>query len=87
MQIDTDHPVCPACGGRVTLVPLLHHMICAYVGPSYDFTEAGENYVCPKCRREIVSGTSEIVGTSGRCERCYREMAVKPARPPASGGG
>jgi rubredoxin len=64
MQIAMDHPVCPACRGRAEFSPVLHHMICAYVGPGYDFTEAGESHVCPKCRREIVSGTCEIVGTS-----------------------
>jgi hypothetical protein len=81
MQIAMDHPVCPACRGRAEFSPVLHHMICAYVGPGYDFTEAGESHVCPKCRREIVSGTCEIVGTSARCERCRREMVVTPPAP------
>jgi hypothetical protein len=31
-------------------------MICAYVGPEYDFAPAVAGYTCPKCRRGIVSG-------------------------------
>jgi hypothetical protein len=37
MQIERDQLECPACGAAgLELYPLLHHMICAYVGPEYD---------------------------------------------------
>jgi hypothetical protein len=62
------------------MFPVLHHMMCAYVGPQYDFAATAAGYVCPKCRREIVSGdpACEIVGTSARCVRCSKEMMVSP---------
>jgi DNA-directed RNA polymerase subunit RPC12/RpoP len=64
---------------------VLHHMICAYIGPQYDFAAGADRYTCPKCRREIVSGDTEIVGTSARCQRCGKEMIVSP--PPAMQAG
>jgi hypothetical protein len=81
MQIEGDRSVCPACGvGQLEFFPLVHHMICAYVGPQYDFTPAVGGYTCPKCRRDIVSGdpAGEIVGTSARCVRCRKETVVSP---------
>jgi predicted RNA-binding Zn-ribbon protein involved in translation (DUF1610 family) len=53
-------------------------MVCAFVGPSYDFDERQAGYSCPKCRRDIVSGdeTCEIVGASARCAGCFKEMVV-----------
>jgi predicted RNA-binding Zn-ribbon protein involved in translation (DUF1610 family) len=55
-------------------------MVCAFVGPSYDFVEKEAGYTCPKCRRDIVSGdeTCEIVGASARCANCFKEMVVSP---------
>jgi predicted RNA-binding Zn-ribbon protein involved in translation (DUF1610 family) len=80
-QISADQLVCPACGKALEIAPLFHHMICAYVGPAYDFAATAVAFVCPKCRRVIAAddGTCEIVGTSARCIRCGREMAVSPA--------
>jgi hypothetical protein len=81
MQIDGDQTVCPACGAAgLQIFPVFHHMICAYVGPEYDFAPAVAGYSCPKCRRGIVSGDAacEIVGTSARCLRCRNEMVVSP---------
>lgn len=90
MQIEADQSVCPACGAEgLEIFPVLHHMMCAYVGPQYDFGAAAAGYVCPKCRREIVSGdpACEIVGMSARCVRCSKEMMVSPPtaspQPPA----
>jgi hypothetical protein len=82
MQIEGEQSVCPACGAAgLKFFPLLHHMICAYVGPQYDFAPAAVGYGCPKCRREIVFGdpACEIVGMSARCVRCHKEMAVSPS--------
>jgi len=53
---------------------------CAYIGPQYDFTPTAAGYICPKCRRGIVSAdpACEIVGTSARCTQCGKEMIVSP---------
>jgi predicted RNA-binding Zn-ribbon protein involved in translation (DUF1610 family) len=76
--------VCPACGSApLEFFPVFHHMMCAYVGPQYDFAPTAAGYICPKCRRDIVSHdhACEIVGSSARCKACQREMIVSP--PPA----
>ena len=81
MQIEGESSVCPACGApSLQFFPVLHHMICAYVGPQYDFAATPAGYICPKCQRDIVSGdpACESVGTSGRCPRCRQEMVVLP---------
>jgi hypothetical protein len=81
MQIEADQSVCPACGAEgLEIFPVLHHMMCAYVGPEYDFTSTAAGYSCPKCHRDIVSNdhACEIVGTSARCLRCRKEMVVSP---------
>ncbi|MBR1129483.1 hypothetical protein [Bradyrhizobium iriomotense] len=80
MQISADETMCPVCGNRLAFDRILHHMICAYVGPSSDFVETGDGYVCPKCRRSITSGdpACEEVGTSARCSACGKETIVSP---------
>jgi len=81
MQIEANQSTCPACGAEgLEMFPVFHHMICAYVGPQYDFAPAFAGYTCPKCRREIVSGddTCEIVGTSALCLHCRKEVVVSP---------
>jgi hypothetical protein len=81
MQIEGAQSACPACGALgLEHVPLLHHLICAYVGPEYDFAPAAAGYICPKCRRDIVSGdcACEIVGTCACCRHCGEEMVVSP---------
>ena len=88
MQVETGQSVCPACGAAgLELYPLVHHMICAYVGPQYDFAPTPDGCVCPKCRRAIVPGdrAAEVVGTSARCVRCRTEAVVFPPRLAASG--
>ena len=41
MQIEAGQSVCPVCGADgLEIFPVLHHMICAYVGPEYDFAPA-----------------------------------------------
>ena len=82
MQTEEDQSVCPACGTeRLEIFPVLHHMMCAYVGPQYDFAPKLNRFTCPKCRRDIVSDdpVCEIVGTSARCVRCRKEMMVSPS--------
>jgi hypothetical protein len=81
MQVEAGQSACPACGAAgLKHVPVLHHMICAYVGPEYDFAPAPDGRLCPKCRRLIVSGdrACEIVSTSARCFRCRGEAVVSP---------
>jgi predicted RNA-binding Zn-ribbon protein involved in translation (DUF1610 family) len=81
MQIEERQSACPACGAAgLQFFPVLHHMVCAYVGPQYDFGASPAGYTCPKCRRDIVSGDQacEVVGTSARCPRCRKEMVVSP---------
>lgn len=87
VQIEGTQSICPACGAALAFSPVLHHMICAYVGPLYDFAAAPDGYTCPKCRREIGPSDEacEIVGESARCARCGKEMAVFP--PPVFGAG
>jgi uncharacterized protein (DUF983 family) len=83
VQIEREQSVCPACGAeRLEIVPAVHHMICAYVGPQYDFAPAAAGYTCPKCRRGILSGdmACEIVATSARCRACGKEAIVSPAQ-------
>jgi DNA-directed RNA polymerase subunit RPC12/RpoP len=85
MQIEGDQSVCPTCGSTaLELFPVFHHMICAYIGPQYDFAPAVAGYTCPKCRREIASDdrACEIVGTSARCMQCRKEMVVSPPSVP-----
>ena len=81
MQVEWDQTVCPACGAdKLTFFPLLHHMICAYVGPQYDFAPGPAGDTCPKCRHAIPSDdpACEIVGTSARCDQCSNELFVFP---------
>ncbi|MBR0740363.1 hypothetical protein JQ581_25860 [Bradyrhizobium liaoningense] len=82
MQVESNQAVCPTCGAEgLHRFPVFHHMICAYVGPVYDFGMEIDGYSCPKCRRSIMPNDAacEIVGTSARCPRCRREMVVSPA--------
>jgi hypothetical protein len=81
MQLDEHQSVCPACGAAgLEFFPVLHHMVCAYVGPEYDFPAAPAGYDCPKCLRGIAlrDPACEIVGASARCSRCHGEMVVFP---------
>jgi hypothetical protein len=85
MQIEPHQTACPACGAEpLAFFRVLHHMLCAYVGPDYDFSPSAVGLTCPKCRRGIVSGGSdcEVVGTSARCPACGKEMVVSPTHAP-----
>jgi predicted RNA-binding Zn-ribbon protein involved in translation (DUF1610 family) len=82
MQIRADQLLCPVCKfAHLEFFPILHHMVCAFVGPSYDFVENETGYACPKCKRDIVSDdeTCEVAGTSARCANCFKEMVVSLA--------
>jgi predicted RNA-binding Zn-ribbon protein involved in translation (DUF1610 family) len=92
MLIQKSPSVCSDCATRLAVFPVLHHMICAYVGPSYDFPEIETGFRCPKCERSIVSNdpACEIVATSSRCPRCGKETVMPPCaiiRPDSPGQG
>jgi hypothetical protein len=81
MQVRGNQSACVACGAaELEFFPVLHHMICAYVGPQYDFDVTVTGYACPKCKRDIVSGDQacEVVGMSARCVQCRKEMVISP---------
>jgi transcription elongation factor Elf1 len=78
MPSDAIRFTCPACGSsEVEATPIVHHLICAYVGPSYDF-EARDGHRCPKCLRALRDHdhAAEIVGESARCRLCETEFVV-----------
>ena len=84
MQIESEQTACPKCGAQaLEKAPVLHHMICAYVGPEYDFGRAAESLTCPKCRRALRDGARdwEIVGTSALCRNCGGEFVVSDPPP------
>lgn len=35
---------------------MVHHLLCAYIGPLSDFREASGRDVCPKCHRVLEPG-------------------------------
>lgn len=47
--------VCPKCGSAdLKVEDLIHHFVCAYVGPESDFrTDGDDEMTCPKCRRTV----------------------------------
>jgi hypothetical protein len=80
MQIEGNQSVCPACGAEgLEIFPVLHHMMCAYVGPQYDFAPAVAGYTCPKCRRDMCQATP-LARSWGQARgvRCRKEMIVSP---------
>lgn len=81
MQVEVTQLTCPDCQAALQFFPVLHHTICAYVGPQYDFGEISDGMLCPKCERRIgpLDAACEIVGQSARCPQCLVEMPVSPA--------
>ncbi|MBB4038758.1 DNA-directed RNA polymerase subunit RPC12/RpoP [Microvirga flocculans] len=82
MPAEGARPACPFCGAAASrVVPVIHHMICAYVGPEYDFEREEKGYRCPKCRRPLRDEAQdwEAVGASAQCSRCHAEFLVKDA--------
>ena len=61
---------------------VLHHMPCAYVGPTYDFIASLGGYSCPKCGAVFAASgcDSEILGYAWRCPACGAEW-VEEASP------
>ena len=69
--------ICPSCkSSRTRTFPIFHHMICANVGPAYDFLVRDEGALCPKCNRFLRDAGNdwEIVGDCMICEDCAAEI-------------
>jgi hypothetical protein len=83
--------VCPTCASGRVLVreecqachsahladeSYLHHFPCAYQGPEGDF-RAGQDLVCPKCRRELAHFGRDYdrPGVMIRCQACQATSA------------
>lgn len=67
---------CRTCGaGSLTRHPVVHHFLCAYVGPRYDFAGPDDGLICPKCRLTLLGSgeDNEIIGYCTRCPDCGRE--------------
>lgn len=64
--------------------PVFHHMVCAYVGPEYDFDITADGPCCPKCRRVLRDEADdwEVTASSTRCPACEAEFVVsdQPSR-------
>lgn len=54
---------------------VLHHLPCAYVGPSYDFVMSGGVFICPKCDISFTTSgrDGEVLGYALRCPTCGAE--------------
>jgi hypothetical protein len=68
--------ICSHCHSvNVKSENIIHHMLCAYVGPISDFEEKNGGYVCPKCYRALNENDrdSEIVGICYTCLVCGYE--------------
>ena len=79
MQIGSECFICPNCGAaELEKAPVVHHMICAYVGPEYDFGRTADALLCPKCRRTLREGGRdwEVVSTCALCRNCGGEFVV-----------
>jgi hypothetical protein len=59
---------------------VIHHYLCAYVGPDYDFALHNNAAICPKCKRSLNNNPKdwEDIGASFYCSSCgaeYMELA------------
>ena len=70
---------CTHCRSKkLRRVDVIHHYLCAYVGPKYDFEIRIGELFCPKCARCIDQAPDnwEVVGHSLFCEECRFEKAL-----------
>ena len=89
MQIDASRSTCPVCGkAGLKAVSVIHHMVCSYVGPDYDFGWIKEGLSCPNCWRALRDEVHdwEIVGACARCQACGAEFVIAPTRGSALSG-
>src|SRR5690606_19393525 len=86
MQIDASCSTCPVCGeADLKAASVIHHMVCSYVGPDYDFGRIEGGFNCPKCWRVLHDEVHdwEIVGSCARCQACGAEFVIAPTRDPS----
>lgn len=72
--------ICPGCGAPAAAHDVLHHFLCAYVGPDYDFFETGkDHFSCPKCLRPLLREGDdwEKIGRSLSCSDCGSEIPLQ----------
>jgi rubredoxin len=68
---------CRKCGSaKVEGFSTLHHYLCSYVGPQYDFGKIEESIVCPKCKLALKKEFKdwELVGFCRKCLSCGDEI-------------
>jgi rubredoxin len=68
---------CPSCGSeRIDGYSTLHHYLCSYVGPQYDFGTVDDFFICPKCKMKLEKEYQdwEIVGFCNKCHACGYEF-------------
>jgi hypothetical protein len=70
------HNICQKCPSEAIVIePVIHHFLCAYVGPTTDFESHQESVICPKCNHAL-SKTSkdwEPIGFSITCRYCSNQ--------------
>jgi len=75
------HKVCKNCySDEVSSFPIIHHYLCAYIGPSYDFLKTQTGYQCPKCQRNLQKEEGydwENVGQVQKCQSCGNEISIE----------
>lgn len=74
------HKVCDNChADEIISCPIIHHYLCAYIGPSYDFLKTDTGYQCPKCKCNLQKDEGsdwENVGQVKKCQSCGTETLV-----------
>lgn len=70
---------CSHChSNKLQHVEVIHHFLCAYVGPAYDFKPSPQGRACPKCARciDLDVESWDIAGHCLLCNACGYEMAL-----------
>ena len=71
--------ICPKCAStNICLERVLHHFLCAYVGPTSDFVSQQSEFICPKCNLHLsdIANDWEAIGLSISCRSCgYQSIA------------
>ena len=76
-MLNENAAVCPKCGSdSVEAYSTLHHYLCSYVGPQYDFGIIDGVYKCPKCEMNLEREYEdwEVVGYCCKCDKCGAEF-------------
>jgi hypothetical protein len=83
-MIDT-HKACVSCqSDKINAYPVIHHFLCAYIGPLYDFLKTPQGYQCPKCQRFLQKDEGsdwQNVGQVKQCQSCGDEQSIDKTIP------